>query len=776
MLRALQWERGADAAARLRAWARRAGRPAALAAMMFLLMHAGLLMGLSPMAPALLAAGLAANESAGALVAGCLLGMLRLPLREIPLLPVISCAMVLAAELLLPLLPPVRRWAAETRISLAAGFAVLLPALVHAGGDYLASAQALASAALAAAGAPFLRAALGVRPDRARWMLQERIGLGLLAGACLAGLNQLLPPLTEALAALLALVFPGAATGALAGLALVAGGGSMLQTASLALCALVSGMKLCTRRWQRALALCATAAAVRLAAGAGALEPQWALCAAAAYLLLPAQLLRKTEAFAAPPGEPCCNPDRVAREVTADARRRLRALGDAFEEMADGCAAPTDVPDEQELICEMRNRLCAGCPGYGECWAGAENRGVRLLCRLIGEALDRVDAPPGMRVLFADGEIPPEVLRCCRRGRMIPDRLGLLLRDFAERRRTEIKRCATGQLMSVQFMQARELLYNLAERQSAPVSFQGVRLDQLRASLEAEGLGSCAVFACGTDAAEISLSRPEAPWTREEVRRAGGALARAFGGRFAPELRGDALRFVQRPRFRVETGANCQSGIAGQVCGDSHLVRMLSPSRLAILLSDGMGVGEQAADESQETLRLLWRFLEAGISRPLALETVNQQMLMRSGEDMFATVDLCLVDLNTGVAEFTKLAACRTLILRGGELLPVEGGRLPLGILERVRPAVSRMRLRPGDMLVMGSDGVMEAGDPLMIERLARAGEKLSPEQLAEQLVREAGLRRAGGRCDDLTCICARILDARENRARAAAESARAAP
>ena len=101
------------------------------------------------------------------------------------------------------------------------------------------------------------------------------------------------------------------------------------------------------------------------------------------------------------------------------------------------------------------------------------------------------------------------------------------------------------------------------------------------------------------------------------------------------------------------------------------------------------------------------------------------------------------------------------------ELLRVEGGRLPLGILEGVRPSVTRVRLRPGDLLVMGSDGVMEAGDALMIERLVRTGAQKPPEQMAGELVREAGLRRAGERRDDLTCICTRLWD--EKRARNAA-------
>lgn len=762
MLRVLQWDRGSEAMQRLRTLGRTVLRPTLMTAAMFLMMRFELPMQLAPLAAALMAAGLAAGENAAALVAGCLLGALRLPLTDSALTSAICCAAVLAGELICTLIPALKRGAEETRASLVAGLGVLLPSLVWAGGDALNSLWALACAALSATAAPFLLPALRLRANRRRLMLQERVGLILLACACVAGLQRVLPAAAELAAALGVLLAPGlgAAAGVLGGLALAAGGAPLLKLGGLALGALVAGWRELRARWQRGLALVLALLVFRLAAGPGAPEPQWALIAALVCLLLPEAALQCVQRFVASPREVAREPDRIAREVTAQSRIRLRALGDAFGDMAESCAAPTDVPGEQELICQMRERLCGGCPGYGDCWNGEDNHAVRFLCQLITEALDRVDAPPGMRVLFSDGEIPPDVLRICRRGRMIPDRLGLLLRDFAEKRRSEIKRCATGQLLSAQLSQAREILYDLADRQAAPVSFRGRRLEQLGAALDSAGLADCEAAAIGLDGAEVRLSR-EGGWSREEVQRARWALERAFGGGFVPELQGDALLFAQRPRYGLETGVRCQSGVAGQVSGDSHLLRPLGRGKMVLMLSDGMGSGEAAAQESAETLRLLWRFLYAGISFPLALETVNQQMLMRSGEDMFATVDLCAVDLNTGVAEFSKLAASRSLILRGSELLRVESGRLPLGILERVQPAVTRVRLRSGDVIVMGSDGVMEVGDGSMIDRLARMSAGCAPEVLAERLVREAALRRGRGRNDDLTCICARIVDAR---------------
>lgn len=638
---------------------------------MFFCMRAELILRASPMATALMAAGIAAGENPAFLAAGCLLGMLRIPLSQAALLPAIGCVLVLVTELLLSFLHPKKRMQGDAKYALIAGICVLLPTLLRAKGVLLPSLQALSCAFLAAASVPFFTAALAVHPGRERLMLQEKLGFVLLAGIALAGMWHRLPTAGQFVTALLPL------------------GGWMLGV----------GGRASSERW---------------------------------------------------------NPNHIVSEARDETKRRLQALGDAFSEMAEECSAPGSPPDEQTLICEMRSRLCAGCTGYEHCWAGADNCAVRLLCQLITDALDRVDAPPGMRVIFSDGEIPLFVLQICRRGHMIPDRLGLLLRDFAEKRRSEIKRCANNQLMAAQFMQAREILYHLAERQSEPASFRGMRLEQMRGALDSVNLGDSDVMIYGTDEAEVHLFRSEG-WGREEVRGATLALSRAFGGKFRPELYGERLRFIRRPRLRVDTGASCQSGVAGEMCGDSHLIRMMEGNRLLLVLSDGMGSGNDASRESTEALRLLWCFLSAGISRTLALETVNQRLLMKSADEMFATVDLCILDLNTGVAEFSKFAACRTLILRGREILQVEGGRLPLGILEGVQPKVCRMRLRPGDLLVMGSDGVMEAGDTLMIERLTREHAARSPEQLAEMLVREASLSRAQGRQDDLTCICMRV-------------------
>ena len=123
---------------------------------------------------------------------------------------------------------------------------------------------------------------------------------------------------------------------------------------------------------------------------------------------------------------------------------------------------------------------------------------------------------------------------------------------------------------------------------------------------------------------------------------------------------------------------------------------------------------------------------------------------------------MCLIDLATGMAEFTKLAACRSLILRKGEVIAVEGGKLPLGILERVQPTVYAIRLEPGDVVVMASDGVMDAVAPEVLSECLIAHGRQPPAMLAETILSAVERRLDPHRRDDMTAMCARIALRRE--------------
>ena len=656
----------------------------------------------------------------------------------------------------------------ETATALAAGLGVLLPGTALAAGGAWQSAQVVLTTLIAAASAPFLRALLQVRSARRHLMPEERAGLILFLCAALAGLTGIWSPLgvTAAWLGVLTIAPLGAGAAACAGLAcagtLMTMGAIPGRACALGVCGMLAGLAPPRRRWAGSLALCAAVPAAVMMMGAPWTDWICAVIAAAIFLTLPEAGWARARGWLAGETASPCDPDRLAQRLRAESERKLRALSDAFGELSDSYRAPTDVPDEQTLIGQMRARLCDGCSGYGECWAGYDNRAVRFLCQMISEAIEW-SAGDSAEPLFGP-EMPPDVLRQCRRGRAIPDRLGRLLEEFAQKRRDELKRGAVNQLISAQFMQAQLLLCGLADVQARPLKIRGRQSARARAALDRVGIDAEEVMALrGERRMEIVAALGRGRWSPELAARAAVQLSRTFGRPYAPDeaVGGGEMKFVRLSRLRATAAAASHPRQAGAPSGDSHVIRELDGDRLLLMISDGMGSGEEAARESAQTLRLLSQFLAADVERDLALETVNELMLARTHSDMFATVDLCLIDLASGAADFTKLAACRSLILRDGEVLTVEGGRLPLGILEGVRPSVCRIRLQPGDVLLLASDGVMDAIAPSVLSECLVAHGRQPPQMLAETILALA--ERSAAHRDDMTALCARIAGRRGN-------------
>ena len=776
--RGMDWDGAAALARRALVWL-------ALAGGVFLLCRAQLPPTLAPFGMAFLAAGLAAGKSAAALLAGCVAGAMGPTLAEFNLRIPAGAAIVLGGGIAWDALSPAlrralgqgpwlrigrglanragrmprrqarspNRWS-PTTCSTLAGLGVLIPGLAGLGEAlWLPAAMVVAASVAAVAAAPFFCAAMATHPQR-RWLnAEERAGVLLAGGFALVGLARLSPLAALCVGGALAQLLP--AGGALAGVGvgaalLVAGADARvlaLTAAGGATAQLCSGMSRSSR------AACACGA--MLSAGLLLNVPTaWLLGAGASSLLVAPmpEAWARVLARLAEPGDDPCDPQRLATRLQRASVARLRALGAAFGDLAEGYAVPTELPDAHELVQRLRCRLCEGCGDYDKCWQGGAEGGARLLCDLIARAV----ALSGETALF-EGEAPPELSRRCRRSRLIPERIGDMLEDFARARRNGLKRGAENRLISAQFSQASQLIEALSRRQGAPLRLRTRQATRAAAALERAGIGVESVTALGGRGVEIVAALNQGCWTRAMARQAAQCLSETFGRRYAPAGQlGREVRFVRRPRLRVRTGIACASREAGVPSGDSHLTCMLDDERVLILICDGMGSGEAAQRESAVAVRLLGRFLRAGAACPLAVETVNALLLNRGGEDMFATVDMLIFNLNTGVAELVKLAACPTLILRGDALRRMEGGRLPLGILEKVQPGGARMRLLPGDVLLMASDGVMDAAGEAALERLMRRAGQDMP-RLARLALAAAERACRDGRRDDMTAVCLRV-------------------
>jgi stage II sporulation protein E len=198
--------------------------------------------------------------------------------------------------------------------------------------------------------------------------------------------------------------------------------------------------------------------------------------------------------------------------------------------------------------------------------------------------------------------------------------------------------------------------------------------------------------------------------------------------------------------------------------GDSQILHQLKNGNFVAILSDGMGNGAKAAQESGVAVTILNKLLEMGVDQDFALKVINSVLLLRSTEESFATVDLALINLYHGQAEFIKIGAASSYIKRGKEVWMIKSKSLPVGILNTVDIDRTVVQLQPGDLVIMATDGVADSkpnqpGKEDWVVRALRQVEVVGPEALSEYLLSLAKINYEGILNDDMTVIVLQITN-----------------
>ena len=169
------------------------------------------------------------------------------------------------------------------------------------------------------------------------------------------------------------------------------------------------------------------------------------------------------------------------------------------------------------------------------------------------------------------------------------------------------------------------------------------------------------------------------------------------------------IHFAEAGRYRMMYGAARLPREGESFSGDNFTYSEEAPGQVIMSISDGMGSGEQACQESRRVVELAQQLLETGFSARAALKMVNTVLMLTGAEQHPATIDLCCVDLHTGVLEAMKLGAVATFILSGNGVEILEAGEVPAGVLKDVEPVLLSRKLWDGDRVIMVTDGVLEA-------------------------------------------------------------------
>lgn len=195
------------------------------------------------------------------------------------------------------------------------------------------------------------------------------------------------------------------------------------------------------------------------------------------------------------------------------------------------------------------------------------------------------------------------------------------------------------------------------------------------------------------------------------------AISEVFGKKYMPSRNCRKVlsneftttTYVEEANFYVLHGAARKARGESGISGDNYSLKELENGQVLMGISDGMGYGTSACLESETVIELLEQLLDSGFNGDMALKMINSVMIMNSEDEHPATLDYGVIDLHSGICDLVKIGAATTFVKRGKWVETIKSTTMPLGMFSDVDYDSTSKKLYDGDMVIMVSDGVIDA-------------------------------------------------------------------
>lgn len=259
--------------------------------------------------------------------------------------------------------------------------------------------------------------------------------------------------------------------------------------------------------------------------------------------------------------------------------------------------------------------------------------------------------------------------------------------------------------------------------------------------------------------------------TKCNIKKIGRILTKVLGDKLLIQAQECGLRenktgckftYLSEDKYTLQIGVATSTKADSPVSGDSHTETKLEDGKYLIAISDGMGSGPEAMKSSKIAVKMLERLFKAGFDKETSLNLINSTLVATSKEDMYATLDIQILDLYGGNMEFIKSGACPTYVKRNQEVQILKAITLPAGILDKSDLVVYDYDLQEGDIIVMCSDGIIDANSEylnkeLWVKYLLEDIQTEDSQKIANLILEEAIDNDFGRQKDDMTVTVARV-------------------
>jgi stage II sporulation protein E len=446
------------------------------------------------------------------------------------------------------------------------------------------------------------------------------------------------------------------------------------------------------------------------------------------------------------------------KEVVTD---RLKEYSQVFEELSKSFKQVNekvlDHKDISYLFEEIANKTCTQCVMYKTCWDKEFYNTYKSMFELI-EHLERNSS-------IEDNKL---YRKCIRFSELISTTkyyLGIYKISMQWRERLKD---AKG-LIATQLKGVADAISNMASDISMNVTFKDELEQMMMIELDKKGIPVEDVLIYDTGDGNVNVKiYKKVCFAKECDKKIAPIVSEIMGERYERKSRlcsidhngRCVLTLTKAESLQVLTGISRVSKSKNKISGDTYSFMDLEDGKYMAALSDGMGIGYKAAAESNTTISLLEKFIEAGFDKYLVIQTLNSILALRSAEEMFSTVDIMFLDKFTGETEFIKIGSCATFIKRGNEVEIIESSSLPIGILEDIEADIHERKLKDGDFVILVTDGVLECFEKdkeVEFSRLISEINTRNPQDMAEVLMKKCLELCNNTPKDDMTILVSKV-------------------
>lgn len=456
------------------------------------------------------------------------------------------------------------------------------------------------------------------------------------------------------------------------------------------------------------------------------------------------------------------------RDITASRVQQFsevfRQLSKSFKQLT---AEGQDKKREEEVghfMNAVANKTCVSCWKKNQCW----DKQFYVTYKYMTEMMTEVETKES----FNKNEIWRDWKKVCAKTEHVLDVMKQQFSMYKNDLQWKRQILESRQLVSDQLVGVSQVMEDLAKE----IKREGQQLyhqeEQIRGALEELGLSILGIDIINLEEGNVEIEIVH-QYTKgfDECRKIIAPLLSDILGEniavkkelFAEQGSGSCtVTFGSAKEYEITTGIAGAAKGGDFLSGDSFSTVELGNGKFAVALSDGMGNGERARAESSTALSILQQLLQSGMEEKIAIKSVNSVLLLRSADEMYATVDMALIDLYSAHTTFMKIGSTPSFIKRGDEVIQITANNLPVGILQDIEVDLVSVQMQPGDILIMMTDGIFDApgyavNKELWMKRIVGEIDTTSPQEFADCLLERIVRQQQGEIADDMTVVVARV-------------------